>query len=92
MMAKRRTRFTYAEDRHLIQMAAASATLEEAAATFKTTIKTIERKARKLGLLRADRKRLSARLVLKGKGNDADAASAAPTSGPIGNRSRDQKG
>jgi glutamate-1-semialdehyde aminotransferase len=51
MMAKnRRARFTYAEDRHLIQMAAASATLEEAAATFKTTIKTIERKAEKLGI------------------------------------------
>ena len=49
-MAKKRARFTYAEDRHLIQMAAASATLEEAAATFKTTIKTIERKARKLGI------------------------------------------
>ena len=60
-MAKKRARFTYAEDRHLIQMAAASATLEEAAAMFRTSIDTIERKAKLLGLrieVRADRKRL----------------------------------
>jgi hypothetical protein len=34
-MKKRRTRFTWKEDRQLIQMAAASATLEEAAASRK---------------------------------------------------------
>ena len=49
-MAKKRARFTYAEDRHLIQMAAASATLEEAAATFKTSVETIQRKAEKRGI------------------------------------------
>ncbi len=66
-MAKKRARyrFTYKEDRQLIQMAAASATLEEAAATFKTSVETIQRKAEKLGILSADRKRLSARSVLK---------------------------
>jgi hypothetical protein len=91
MMAKnRRARFSYAEERRLIQMAATSATLEEAAAKFKTSVGTIERKAEKLGILGADRKRLSARFVLKAKGIDADAASAAPTSSPIG--SQDQKG
>ena len=69
-MAKKRTRyrFTYKEDRQLIQMAATSATLEEAAAKFKTSVGTIERKAEKLGILSADRKRLSARFVLKAKG------------------------
>ena len=68
MMAKRRARFTYAEERRLIQMAAASATLEEAAAMFTTSVRTIERKAEKLSILSADRKRLSARFVLKAKG------------------------
>jgi hypothetical protein len=58
---KRTTRFTYEEDRQLIQMAAASATLEEAAAMFRTSIETIERKAEKLGILHADRKRLKAK-------------------------------
>jgi hypothetical protein len=60
-MKKKRTRFTYEEDRQLIQMAAASATLEEAAAMFRTSIETIERKAKLLGLrikVRADGKRL----------------------------------
>src|SRR5258705_9999740 len=60
-MKKKRTRFTYEEDRQLIQMAAASATLEEAAAMFRTSIETIERKANLLGLrikVRADGKRL----------------------------------
>jgi len=68
-MAKKRRhgRFSYAEDRRLIQLAAASATVEEAAAMFRTSIETIERKAKKLGILRADRKRLSARYVLKVK-------------------------
>jgi hypothetical protein len=75
-MAKKRTRgrFTYAEDRTLIQMAAGSATLDEAAVTFRTSVETIERKAEKLGLLSVEhdgRKRLSARrleLGLKAKG------------------------
>jgi hypothetical protein len=48
-------------------MVEASATVEEAAAMFRTSIETIERKAKKLGILRADRKRLSARYVLKVK-------------------------
>jgi hypothetical protein len=62
MKKKRTLRFTYEEDRQLIQMAAASATLEEAAAMFRTSIETIERKAKKLGLQlkgRNSRKRLS---------------------------------
>ena len=68
-MAKKRRhgRFSYAEDRRLIQQAAASATVEEAAAMFRTSVGTIERKAKKLGIPRADRKRLSARYVLKVK-------------------------
>jgi hypothetical protein len=48
-------------------MAAGSATLDEAAVTFRTSVETIERKAEKLGLLSAEpdgRKRLSARLDL----------------------------
>jgi hypothetical protein len=75
-MAKKRARgrFTYAEDRTLIQMAAGSATLDEAAVTLRTSVETIERRAEKLGLLSVEpggRKRLSARLVelgLKAKG------------------------
>jgi hypothetical protein len=61
-MASKRTRFTYAEDRQLIQMAAASATLEEAAARFGTSVETIERKAKSLQLTlkkRGGHKRLS---------------------------------
>jgi hypothetical protein len=38
------------EDRQLIQMAAASATLEEAAAILLTSVETIERKAKRLGI------------------------------------------
>jgi hypothetical protein len=38
------------EDRQLIQMAATSATLEEAAAIFRTSIDTIEKKSRRLGI------------------------------------------
>jgi hypothetical protein len=45
-------------------MAEASASVEEAAAMFRTSIETIERKAKKLSILRAG-KRLSARSVLK---------------------------
>jgi hypothetical protein len=38
------------EDRQLIQMAATSATLEEAAAIFPTSIDTIEKKSKRLGI------------------------------------------
>jgi hypothetical protein len=51
MTKKRRNgRFSLKEDRQLIQMAAASATLEEAAAIFRTSVETIERKAERLGI------------------------------------------
>ena len=54
------------EDRQLIQMAAASATLEEAAAVLRTSIETIERKAKSLGIkLKGKRPKLG----LKVKGN-----------------------
>jgi hypothetical protein len=52
-VAKRRRgkgSFSLKEDRELIQMAAASATLEEAAAVLRTSIETIERKAKRLGI------------------------------------------
>jgi len=51
-VAKRRGKgsFSLKEDRQLIQMAAASATLEEAAAILRTSIETIERKAKRLGI------------------------------------------
>jgi len=51
-VAKRRRKgsFSLKEDRQLIQMAAASATLEEAAAVLRTSIETIERKAKRLGI------------------------------------------
>jgi hypothetical protein len=55
----RHSRFSYAEERRLIQMAADLATMEEAAAAFETSVETIERKAGKLGLrfkVRADRR------------------------------------
>ena len=47
------------EDRQLIQMAATSATLEEAAAIFRTSVDTIENKCKRLGiqLRRRGRKR-----------------------------------
>ena len=66
-MAKKRTRgrFTYAEDRKLIQMAAGSATLDEAAVTLRTSAETIERGAKRLGLLLVEpdgQKRLSSGL------------------------------
>jgi hypothetical protein len=48
MAKKRRTRFSLKEDRQLIQMAATSATLEKAAAIFRTSVDTIERKAKRL--------------------------------------------
>jgi hypothetical protein len=46
----KRGRFSFREDRKLIQMAAGSATLEQVAAMFGTSVETIERKAAKLGL------------------------------------------
>jgi hypothetical protein len=47
---KRRGRFSLEEDRQLIQMAATSATLEEAAAIFRTSVDTIEKKSKRLGI------------------------------------------
>jgi hypothetical protein len=50
-MAKKRSgRFSLEEDRQLIQMAATSATLEEAAAIFRTSADTIEKKSKRLGI------------------------------------------
>jgi hypothetical protein len=51
-MAKRRGKgsFSLKEERQLIQIAAASATVEEAAAILRTSIETIERKAERLGI------------------------------------------
>ena len=66
-----RGRFAYAEDRKLIQMAAASATLEEAAAMFGTSIGVMDRMAKRLGLAlerRNGRKRPSPKLGLEAKG------------------------
>jgi hypothetical protein len=65
-----RGRFTYAEDRKLIQMAAGSATVGEAAVTFRTSVETIERGAKRLGLLLVGsdgQKRLSSGPKAKGK-------------------------
>jgi transcriptional regulator with GAF, ATPase, and Fis domain len=53
------------EERQLIQMAATSATLEEAAAILRTSVDTIERKAKRLGIkLKGKRPKLG----LKSKG------------------------
>jgi len=51
-VAKRRGKggFSLKEDRQLIQMAATSATIEEAAAIFRGWGETIERKAKRLGI------------------------------------------
>ena len=50
-MAKNRSGpFSLKEERQLIQMAATSATLEKAAAIFRTSVDTIERKAKRLGI------------------------------------------
>jgi hypothetical protein len=49
-MAKKRSRFSLKEDRQLIQMAATSVTLEEAAAIFRTSVNTIENKCKRLGI------------------------------------------
>jgi hypothetical protein len=51
MARKRRPgRFTWKEDRELIAMAASGATVSELAAKFRTTVETIERKAKTLGI------------------------------------------
>jgi hypothetical protein len=64
-MAKSRNgRFSLKEDRQLIQMAAASGTLEEAAAIFRTSVETVERKAERLGI---KLKRKRPKLGLKAK-------------------------
>jgi hypothetical protein len=66
-MAKKRSGpFSLKEDRQLIQMAATSATLEKAAAIFRTSVDTIERKAKRLGIkLKGKRPKLGLRA--KGK-------------------------
>ena len=66
-MAKKRSGpFSLKEDRQLIQMAATSATLEKAAAIFRTSVDTIERKAKRLGIkLKGKRPKLG--LNAKGK-------------------------
>jgi hypothetical protein len=67
-VAKRRGKgsFSLKEDRQLIQMAAAAATLEEAAAVLRTSIETIARKAKRLGIkLKGKRPKLG--LKAKGK-------------------------
>ena len=65
-MAKKRSGpFSLKEERQLIQMAATSATLEKAAAIFRTSVDTIERKAKRLGIkLKGKRPKLG----LKSKG------------------------
>jgi hypothetical protein len=66
MTKKRSGRFSLKEERQLIQMAATSATLEEAAAIFRTSVDTIERKAKRLGIkLKGKRPKLGLRA--KGK-------------------------
>jgi hypothetical protein len=66
-MAKKRSGpFSFKEERQLIKMAAAGATLEKAAAIFRTSVDTIERKAKRLGIkLKGKRPRLG--LKAKGK-------------------------
>ena len=66
MTKKRSGPFSLKEDRQLIQMAATSATIEEAAAIFRTSVDTIERKAKRLGIkLKGKRPKLG--LKAKGK-------------------------
>jgi len=50
MAKKRRGRFSLKEERQLIQMAATSATMEEAAAILRTSVDTIEKKSQRLGI------------------------------------------
>ena len=50
-MAKKRSGpFSLKEERQLIQMAATSATLEEAAAILRTSVAAIEKKSQRLGI------------------------------------------
>ncbi len=66
MPKKRSGSFSLKEERQLIQMAASSVTLEEAAAVLRTSIETIERKAKRLGIkLKGKRPKLG--LKAKGK-------------------------
>jgi hypothetical protein len=68
-MAKKRSgRFSLKEEPQLIQMATTSATLEEAAAIFRTSVDAIEKKSQRLGiqLRRRGRKRPIRRLVEPG--------------------------
>jgi hypothetical protein len=62
-MAKKRSGpFSLKEERQLIQMAATSATLEKAAVIFRTSVDTIERKAKRLGIkLKGKRPKLGLR-------------------------------
>jgi len=50
MAKKRRGQFSLKEERQLIQMAATSATLEEAAAILRTSVDAIEKKSERLGM------------------------------------------
>ena len=50
MVSKRRGRFALKDERALISMATNGATLSEIAAKFRTSVKTIERKARELSV------------------------------------------
>jgi hypothetical protein len=50
MVGARSGRFSYRQERQLISMAASGATAFEIAAKFRTTVATIETKAKKLGL------------------------------------------
>ena len=73
MEKNRRGRFSLKEERQLIQMAASSATLEEAAAILRTSVDAIEKKSQRLGIefRRHGKKMPIRRLVepgLKGKG------------------------
>jgi hypothetical protein len=57
---RRKGRFSLKEDRQLIQMAADSATVEDAAAILRTSVETIERKAERLDT-KLERKRPKAK-------------------------------
>jgi DNA-binding NarL/FixJ family response regulator len=50
MVGRRPGRFSWKEERKLISMAANGATASKIAAQFKTSVKTVERKARALGV------------------------------------------
>ena len=63
---RRRTRFSFKDDREFIAMAATGATVKDAAVKFNTPVETIQRTARKLGIsIKNERltKRSSAKLV-----------------------------